>query len=210
MQRELAEGIASLLAAVVLLGVTHWLIGQVSAKHWVQFLARKIGSAVSSPRAAFAVLAMSFVAAYREAFEIVLFLQALVRDAGAARQVWLGALSGVALLCVVAVVLLQIGQRLKPAPFMLASSICLAVLAFMLVGKGVHALQEAAVVPLTQLAVRDVPWLGIYGSAESLGAQGLLLVALIASALWPRLSAKHEAERSGKPEPGKSQTPAGR
>jgi high-affinity iron transporter len=198
MQRELAEGLASLLAAVVLLGVTHWLLGQLSAKRWVQFLSRKMGSAVSSSRAALAVLAMSFVAAYREAFEIVLFLQALVRDAGAARQVWLGALTGMAALCAIALVLLRIGQRLKPAPFMLASSICLAVLAFLLVGKGVHALQEAAVVPLTPLPVRDLPWLGIYGSAESLGAQGLLLVALLASALWPHIGAKREAERTDK------------
>jgi high-affinity iron transporter len=198
MQRELAEGLASLLAAVVLLGVTHWLLGQLSAKHWVQFLARKMGSAVSSQRAALAVLAMSFIAAYREAFEIVLFLQALVRDAGAARQVWFGALSGVALLCVIALVLLRIGQRLKPAPFMLASSICLAILTFMLVGKGVHALQEAAVVPLTPVAMGDLPWLGIYGSTETLGAQGLLVLALLASALWPRYAAKREAERPDK------------
>ena len=31
LSRELAEGLASLLAAVVLLGVTHWMLGQLTA-----------------------------------------------------------------------------------------------------------------------------------------------------------------------------------
>ncbi|MEY4575507.1 MAG: hypothetical protein RL701_210 [Pseudomonadota bacterium] len=197
MQRELAEGLASLLAALVLLGVTHWLLGQLSSKRWVEFLARRIGAAVSSQRAAWGVLALSFVAAYREAFEIVLFFQALVRDAGAAKQVFLGAACGLGLLLVVALILLRVGQRLRPAPFMLASSVCLAVLSFLLVGKGVHALQEAAVVSLSPLPVPALPWLGIYGSAETLAAQGALLLALLWSAVWPRYAAKRSAERAG-------------
>jgi len=190
MQRELAEGLASLVAALVLLGVTHWLIGQLSAKRWVEFLARRVGAAVNSRRAAWGVLGLAFVAAYREAFEIVLFFQALTRDAGSARQVALGAATGLLLLCAVAFALLRAGQKLKPAPFMLASSICLALLSFMLVGKGVHALQEAGVVPLTLIGLRDVAWLGLYGSVESLAAQGLLVLALIASALWPLLTSR--------------------
>ncbi|MET0387641.1 MAG: FTR1 family protein [Polyangiales bacterium] len=197
MEREMAEGIASLLAAVVLLGVTHWLLGQLGSKQWVGFLARSIGAAVSGKRAAAGVLGLSFIAAYREAFEIVLFFQALVRDAGSARQVWLGAAVGLAVLLVIAVIVLRLGQKLSPGPFMLASSICLAVLCFMLVGKGIHALQEAAVVSLTPLQVPDFPALGIYASAETLALQGLLLLALIGSAVWPRYAAKRAAERSG-------------
>jgi len=197
-QRELAEGIAALLAAVVLLGVTHWLIGQLSSKRWVDFLAKRVGEAVSSARAAWGIFALSFVAAYREAFEIVLFFQALARDAGSGRQVLFGALAGLGLLSVVSLVLLRAGQRLKPGPFMLASSVLLALLAFVLVGKGVHALQEAAVVPLTHVSVPDVEWFGIYGSVESLVAQGLLLLALVGSAVWPRIAGKRTEQTSSK------------
>ncbi|HEY2732779.1 MAG TPA: FTR1 family protein, partial [Polyangiales bacterium] len=104
MQRELAEGIASLLAALVLLGMTHWMLGQLGAKRWVGFLAERIGAVTSGRGAALGVLSFAFLAAYREAFEIVLFFQALLRDAeGATRQVWLGALIGLGLLSVVAV-----------------------------------------------------------------------------------------------------------
>ena len=81
MHRELAEAIASLLAAVVLLGVTHWLLGQLTAKRFMGFVARRMGDAVNRS-AAFGILGLSFIAAYREAFEIVLFFKALLLDAG--------------------------------------------------------------------------------------------------------------------------------
>jgi high-affinity iron transporter len=191
MERELAEGIASLVAAVVLLGVTHWLLGQLGAKQWVGFLARRMGDATSSRRAGFGVLSLAFIAAYREAFEIVLFFQALVLDAGQAiHQVWIGAGIGLLLLSVVAYGLLRVGQRLKPAPFMLASSGFLALLALVLMGKGMHALQEAAVVSITALDWPQAQVVGLYATVEGLSAQGALLVLLLWSALWPWLKAR--------------------
>lgn len=114
---------------------------------------------------------LAFVAAYREAFEIVLFYQALVLDTSAhVRQIWIGTAIGLSVLLVIAVSLLRVGQKLRPAPFLLASSVFLALLSFMLVGKGVRALQE----------------------------QGTLLLLLIASAIWPWWSARRS---SGAPAP---------
>jgi high-affinity iron transporter len=197
MRRELAEGIASLLAALVLVGVTHWLLGQLSAKRWVGFLASRIGAVVSSRRAALGVLALSFLAAYREAFEIVLFFQALLRDAGADRQrVWLGAALGLGLLCLVALVLLRVGAKLRPAPFMLASGVCLALLSFMLIGKGVHALQEAAVLPAHRLSLPDFELLGLFATGEGYLAQGALLVFLLLSVLLPRRAKQARPHRT--------------
>jgi high-affinity iron transporter len=200
MQRELAEGIASLLAALVLLGMTHWLLGQLGAKRWVGFLASRVGAVTGSQRAALGVLGLSFLAAYREAFEIVLFFQALLRDAeGATREVWLGAALGLALLCVVALLLLRVGKRLQPAPFMLASSIFLAVLSFMLVGKGVHSLQEAAVLPIHHVALPELPLLGVFATCEGLLVQGAVLVLLLLSALWPLRAARRRAAGHASP-----------
>jgi high-affinity iron transporter len=191
MQRELAEGLASIVAALVLLGVTHWLLGQLSAKRWVGFLAERMGSATRGKSAAVGVLSLAFLAAYREAFEIVLFFQALVLDAAdSVRQVWLGAGLGLVLLVGVAFALLRVGQRLRPAPFMLASSIGLALLSFVLLGKGVRALQAAAIVPASHLGLPDLPALGVYATGEGLAAQGLLLALLLLSALWPLRQAR--------------------
>ncbi|HKU39958.1 MAG TPA: FTR1 family protein [Polyangiales bacterium] len=191
MERELAEGVASLLAAAVLLGVTHWMLGQMTAKKWVGFLAKQVTSAASSGKAALFVWCLAFLAAYREAFEIVLFYQALVLDAGEhVKQVWLGTGLGLAILAVIAMLLLRVGQKLRPAPFMLASSVFLALLSFMLVGKGVRALQEAAVLAVHPLPLPELQWLGIYATREGLIAQGALSLALLASALWPWWSAR--------------------
>lgn len=189
MHRELAEGIAALLAAVVLLGVTHWLLGQLTAKRFMGFLADRLGSAASRS-AALGVLGLSFMAVYREALEIVLFFQALLLDAGEARaRVWLGAATGLGVLCAVAMMLKNLGQRLRPRPFMLLSSALLAGLSFALTGKGVRALQEAGVISITDVArMPELPWLGIWPTLEGSLAQGLVLILLALSALWPWLT----------------------
>lgn len=194
MQRELAEGVASVVAAVVLLGVTHWLLGQLGAKQWIGFLARRMSQATSRRGAATGVLSLAFIAAYREAFEIVLFFQALVLDAAdAVRSVWLGAGVGLLVLGVVAAGLLRLGQRLKPAPFMLASSIFLALLSLVLIGKGVRALQESGVLSTHALSWSELPLLGVFATAEGMIGQGVLLLLLVSSAIWPWLHARKGA-----------------
>lgn len=191
MEREVAEGVASLLAAAVLLGVTHWMLGQLTAKKWVGFLAKRVSSAATGSSAALFVLLLAFLAAYREAFEIVLFYQALVLDAGEhVRQIWIGTAIGLGVLSAIALVLLRVGQKLKPAPFMLASSVFLALLSFMLVGKGVRALQEAAVLSIHPVSFPELQWLGVFATREGLIAQGALLVLLLGSALWPWWTAR--------------------
>ena len=96
LQRELAEGIATLVAAAVLLGVTHWMIGQLTSRTFMGFVAERMQRAASSRRAALGILGLSFLAAYREALEVVLFFKALLLDAAEhASRVWLGAGTGV-------------------------------------------------------------------------------------------------------------------
>jgi len=196
LERELAEGIAAIAAALMLLGVTHWLLGQLTAKRFMGFLGGQFsstlaGSASATPggdgmrRAKLGVLGLSFVAAYREAFELVLFFQALLLDAGDAQaHVWLGVALSVVLLAGAAFALKLIGQRLQPRPFMLASSGLLAVLAVVLIGKGTRALQEAGVIGISTLGQFSVPTLGFHATTQGLLAQGSILALLIGSALW--------------------------
>jgi high-affinity iron transporter len=191
LQRELAEGIAALLAAVVLIGVTHWLFGQLTARRFMGFVAERMARVGAGRGAALGVLGLSFIAAYREAFELVLFYKALLLEAGAhASRVWLGAAFGIAALLLVSFALKRVGQRLQPRPFMLMSGVLLALLAFTLAGKGVRALQEAAVLGITTLPLPELPWLGIHATVEGLVTQSLVLLVLLASALWPLLAAR--------------------
>jgi high-affinity iron transporter len=155
------------------------------------FVAERMARVGRGRGAALGVLGLSFIAAYREAFELVLFYRALLLEAGAhASRVWLGAALGIAALLLVSFALKRVGQRLQPRPFMLMSGVLLALLAFTLAGKGVRALQEAAVLGITTLPLPDLPWLGVYATVEGLVTQSLVLLVLLASALWPLLAAR--------------------
>jgi high-affinity iron transporter len=184
---ELAEGITSLVAAGMMLGVTHWLMAQLGTARWARRLSRHVDAALGGSRAALAVLSLSFFAAYREAFENVLVFQALVREAGdAAHLVGVGAACGIGVLHILARLLGSLGQHLRPAAFMLASSLWMALLSFVLVGNGVHALQEAGVVSWSTLTWPNLPLLGLYPTVETLSAQSLVILGLVCTALWAR------------------------
>jgi high-affinity iron transporter len=123
------------------------------------------------------------------------FYQALVLDAGEhVRQIWIGTGIGLLVLLLIAGSLLRLGQKLRPAPFMLASSVFLALLSFMLVGKGIRALQEAAVIGVHPLPLPELQWLGVYATREGLIAQGSLMLMLVGSAIWPWWSARRSSD----------------
>lgn len=188
LERELAEGIIALAAAVVLLCVTHWIVGQATARGFMQAVSKGLERAAGSRGTRWGVFALAFIAVYREAFEVVLFYKALLLEAaGHGWVVLVGAATGLVVLGVLALGLKRLGQRLKPRPFMLASSVVLAFLSLMMLGKGIRALQEAGVVSATRVTLPDLPAIGLFGTAQGLAAQGVLLVLLAASALVPWL-----------------------
>ena len=184
-RRELTEGIVALLAALVLLATGHWVLARLDARNRVDALQRRF-SAAGLGRRRWVLFSLAFVAVYREAFEVVLFLRAITLDAGAERAplaVAAGAGAG-ALVCVAVVVLLsQVGRRLKPGPLLTASGTLLCALAVILVGKGVRALQEAGVLGIQPLRLPRVEWLGLFPSVQSVGAQLLVLGAIAAIAV---------------------------
>jgi high-affinity Fe2+/Pb2+ permease len=73
------------------------------------------------------------------------------------------------------------------------------VLSFVLVGKGVRALQEAAVLPAHHLGLPELPLLGMYASREGLLVQGVVLVLLAFSALWPLRAARRGGAHGAAP-----------
>ena len=200
LERELAEGVVALAAAVVLLGVTHWIVGQATSRKFMGAVADKIGQAASGRGARWGVFFLAFIAVYREAFEVVLFYKAMLLDAGGHGWVVVaGAATGLTVLAILALLLKRVGQRLKPRPFMLASGAVLALLAVVLVGKGVRALQEAGVVGTSVVGIPDVPTIGLFGSVQGLAAQGVLIVLLLGSVAWPWLRARREDRSSPSP-----------
>jgi high-affinity iron transporter len=182
--RELTEGFTALAAAAMLLYVGYWLHGKSYAEAWNRFIREHVGQALAR-RTLWAMAAVSFLAVYREMFEIVLFYQALWAQAGApGRGAVLGGMAAAAAaLAAIAFAIFKYSVRLPLGLFFGATSGLLALLAVVFAGHGVAALQEAGVVGMTGLAFDPVPLLGIYPSSEALGAQ-LLVLCIVALGYW--------------------------
>lgn len=197
--RELTEGVVALLAATMLLYVGYWLHGKSNAQAWQSFIKDQVTAALGK-RTLWAMAGVSFLAVYRELFEIILFYQALWVQVGAGGR---GALTGgiavaAALLAVLGWATLKYSVRLPIGPFFAAMSALLVAMAFVFVGHGVAALQEAGVMKATAVGFVELPLLGIHATAQGLAWQGLTLALIVAAYLWKRQQAQAlQAPRAG-------------
>ncbi|OZB63356.1 MAG: iron permease [Lysobacterales bacterium 14-68-21] len=175
--RELTEGLSSLFAAAVLLSVGLWMHQKSIGGRWQAYLKEKMAAALNQ-RSAWFLFGLAFLSVYREVFETILFYAALWNEG---QEVWLlgGIAAGAAVLGLIARVLLRTSRRLPIGQFFSASSALIAVLAVVLTGKGVGALQEAGWVPVTVAPMPHIELLGLYPTWQSLLAQ-LAVVAVLA------------------------------
>lgn len=180
--REMTAGYSSLFAAVVLLSVGIWMHQKSLAGRWQQYVKDKLSSALNK-RSAMMLFLLSFVTVYREVFETVLFYAALWGD-GNGGYLLTGLLVGIVILAAIAVVLLKTTARLPISQFFAVSSALVAILAFVLVGKGITALQEAGVINVTPIAMPRIDLLGIYPSTQSILAQVIILAIIIVSFVY--------------------------
>ncbi len=176
--REVTEGVGSVLAAVVLLSVGLWMHQKSSAGRWQDYLNDKLSAAMTR-RSAWALFALSFVAVYREVFETVLFYSALAADGNGSALAG-GFLTAVVLLAIITWALLRTSARLPIGKFFSLTSVFVAILAVVLIGKGVSALQEAGWVGASALDFPRIELLGMYPTTQTLMAQALLALILVA------------------------------
>jgi len=190
--REVTEGVGSVFAAVVLLSVGMWMHQKSSAGRWQAYLNDKLSAAMTR-RSAWALFALAFIAVYREVFETVLFYSALTAD-GNTNALAGGFVTAIVLLAVVAWVLLRTSARMPIGKFFSITSVLVAALAVILIGKGVSGLQEAGWVGVYPIAAPRIEILGLYPTLETVLAQAVvLLIALGGFALNARQGAKLKA-----------------
>lgn len=173
--RELTEGLSSLFAAAVLLAVGLWMHQKSIGGRWQSYLKAKMATALDR-RSAWFVFGLTFISVYREVFETILFYTALWNE-GQGQWLLAGIGVGAIILGFIAWVLLRTSQRLPLGLFFSVSSLVIALLAIVLTGKGVAALQEAGWTGVTVAPVPSIDVLGIYPTWQSLLAQ--LAVALM-------------------------------
>ena len=184
-QRELVEGFTSLLAALVLFSVSYWLISKAEAKRWHLYIQARVQEALTGRRL-LALVGVSFLAVYREAFETVLFYQALWLQSPTTQPfvIW-GFLGGALLVTVLVYLIFKLGLKIPLRLFFGVSSALLYLLAFVFAGEGVRDLQAVGWISETPLhTAPQLPLLGIYPTVETLLAQAILVVALIVALIW--------------------------
>lgn len=183
--RESMEGFISVFAAVALFYVGYWLHTKSEAKRWQAFIRGKVENVLSGKKL-LGLIGISFFAVYREAFEVVLFYQALwLQNENGHHLILSGFIAGLALLVVLTFGILKLGLNVPLKYFFGATGTLLYIVAFIFAGNGIKELQAAGWVSTTPLKFPpQAPLLGIYPTLETVAAQTLMLCAFIATSIW--------------------------
>ena len=176
--REVMEGVAAMIAAIMLLYVGIWMHSKTNTQQWQTYIQKHVNSQLQTGTL-WGLAALSFIAVYREVFETVLFYQSLLTQAAPAQfSVVLGGfIIGGGLLALVAWGLLKYSIKLPIARFFSTTTYLLLALAFILMGKAISALQEAAIVTISPLPIHiEISWIGIGSTWQGLLAQIAVIV----------------------------------
>lgn len=188
--RELTEGFSAIFAAVVLLSVGIWMHQKSLAGRWQTYIRDKLTSALGR-QSAIMLFLLAFVTVYREVFETVLFYAALWAP-GNGLYLLAGLGVGIVSLGGIAWIMLRTSTRLPIGRFFAISAALVAVLAVVLIGKGVAALQEAGLLDITPIAGPSIDLLGIYPSLQTVMAQVIVASIVLISMVMNARSQKAE------------------
>jgi len=183
--RETMEGFISVFAAVALFYVGYWLHTKSEARKWQAFIRGKVENVLSGKKL-LGLVGISFFAVYREAFEVVLFYQALwLQNENGHHLIISGFIAGLALLALLTLGILKLGLNVPLKYFFGATGTLLYIVAFVFAGNGIKELQAAGWVSTTPLKFPpQAPLLGIYPTVETVAAQMLMLCAFLATSIW--------------------------
>lgn len=114
--RETMEGVAALLAAIMLFYVGFWMHSKTQADQWQRYVQQNINKSLKSG-ALWGISGLAFIAVYREVFETVMFYQSLLTQTNPSQQVVLfsGFEAAVAVLIVVGWLMIKYSIKLPIA-----------------------------------------------------------------------------------------------
>ena len=187
--RELLEAITAVVAVIVLVVVSFWLVSRLEHKRRMEFMRARIAGAMAAGTTA-AFVGLGFTAVFREGFETVLFYQALTLFAqGLGLYVWLGAITAAVALGGVGYAIIGLGRKLPLKPLLIGGASVLLLLSVAFVGNAVRSLQSAALLGATPVAHPRLPVFaaeltGIHPTQEGLIVQAVLLAVYVLGALW--------------------------
>ena len=183
---ERLEAIVSLVAIGVLLLITNWFFHQ---NYWTDHIAglhsKKRGLVGGSAGQWLGLAMLGFTSVYREGFETVLFLQALVLEAGISIVI-LGVLAGLGVTMLIGLVLFRMHVRLPYKKMLIVTGVFIGLVLLTMVGNTVHILQLVGWLPLHPIRWLTLPywlglWFGVYSTWEGLSLQFVAAAFVIGS-----------------------------
>ena len=189
------QAATGLLAVVVLLVIMNWFFHKIYWGGWIRahnrrrkaLLENARGSEISQRRLWFGLVLLGFTSLYREGFEVVLFLQSYHLRLGGG-VVLKGALLGMMLTAMVAVLTFVLQQRLPYRKMLIVTGILLGVVLLVMVGEQAQEMQLAhwiSTTPIDSLKPYIPPWMGlwfaVFPTVETLVAQVIAAVLVIGS-----------------------------
>ena len=173
LEREVLEGLTSLLAAAVLFSVSFWILHNADLNRWKSYIEDRTKTALGTG-SGLALATVSFLAVYREAFETVLFYQALWLRSGSTEggAIVLGLVAGLLVLLAVIVLMFRYGKRIPLKPFFAITGVLLGILSLVFAGYGIAELQKIGWIQETPLDwVPYLPFLELQPTLEGLSLQ---------------------------------------
>ena len=112
------EGVAALLAAVILLFVGFWMHSKSKAGQWQSYIKQNINHKLKAG-SLWGIAGLSFITVYREVFETVLFYQSLILQTQSGQHVTLlsGFLFGLFILALIAWLVIKYSVKMPLAQF---------------------------------------------------------------------------------------------
>jgi len=190
--RELLEGGVSLVAVVVLLYVGFWLHSKTEVNKWKEFIDVRVKNMLKGGNLV-GLASIAFFAVFREALESVLFLSALSIEGGSNDNlaVGAGALTAILVVIILGALALRFSARLPLRKLFKYSSFMLGLLSVVLVGKGIHSLQEIGWLSSTNAPFSfHISLIGIYPTLQTIIAQLLILALLVVVWNYPKWKAR--------------------
>lgn len=190
--QEISEGVCALIATLMLLWTSNWMLNKSSVEAWNNYIRNKTEAAVAGAQnkvesgqglglGMIASLAMlSFLAVFREGAETVIFYESIYSMSQDAHGMWVGGLAAAAVLIVIFLILRFTSVKIPIGPFFLVTSILMAVLVVIFAGGGIHALIEGDLIEGTYLStVSTNDWIGLYPYVETITAQVIAAIAVV-------------------------------
>ena len=190
--QEISEGVCALIATLMLLWTSNWMLNKSSVEAWNNYIRNKTEAAVAGAQSKVesgqrlglgmitSLAMLSFLAVFREGAETVIFYESIYSMSQDAHGMWVGGLAAAAVLIVIFLILRFTSVKIPIGPFFLVTSIVMAALVVIFAGGGIHALIEGDLIEGTYLSsVPTNDWIGLYPYVETITAQVIAAIAVV-------------------------------